>query len=135
MDLEKILLPATTMEVNKSPMACRETKKALTVPFLRGPIPMPWLVIAHQQGFAALTVGIYLWHQYFIRKQTVLKIGLNDFGRSFQLSREQARRGIRRLESVGLVKVRHLAGCKSSIELIDDAPNPGIAEANHDSTP
>jgi|GEM_PF-2123175 hypothetical protein len=91
--------------------------------FLKGPIPLWWLTRASQEGRAALTVGILLWFRSGCSKSTN---GLTVSERLYLecgLSRYTFGRGVRKLESVGLVTVDRQVGRKLRITLTTVVPS------------
>ena len=81
----------------------QKVRRAITEPFLRGPIPLAWLARAHRAGGSAMAVGLSLW---FVRgvsgKRGPFKVD-RSVRRRFELSRDQTHYGLRALEAAGLV--------------------------------
>lgn len=72
--------------------------------------PMWWLAKAHEQGGAALPVGIGLWFKLGLQKGSPAPIRVDTALRqSMGLSSDQTRRGLHALERAGLVRV-HVGG-------------------------
>lgn len=92
---------------------------AVRVPFLRGPIPMPWLAAAANEGGACLAVGIALWFLAGLTsRRNDLRLSserLRDFG----VSRYAKTRALQRLESAGLIYVVRRRGRSPCVTLID----------------
>lgn len=75
-------------------------------PFLRGPVPMPWLAKAQTLTKAAMGVAIALWFQRGVRGQSGPVKVTGAVRRQMGLSNDQARRGIQALTAAGLLRVR-----------------------------
>jgi hypothetical protein len=89
----------------------------LSVPFLKGPIPMAWLNAAAKLPGKTLNVGIAIWWLAGMSKNTSFKItgkALDQLG----VSRDAASDGLRRLEENGLILVKRLPGQRSTVEIL-----------------
>ncbi len=75
-------------------------------PFLRGPVPMPWLAKAQTLTKAAMGVALALWFQKGVRGQGGPVKVTSAVRRHMGLSNDQTRRGIQALASAGLLRVR-----------------------------
>ena len=78
--------------------------------FLKGPIPWDWLATAMTLPGTALHVAIRLWFLGGMKddpKVTLSLSGMEHLG----VARETARRGLRSLESAGLVSVERVLCC------------------------
>jgi len=101
----------------ESPPPAREGR------FLRGPVPMDWLVKAYRCGGAAgLAVGLELWHRRGLRPRSPV-ITLNLRNTVMQIPRRTAQRGIRRLVQGGLVEATIETGKKSVVRLLHGGDN------------
>jgi hypothetical protein len=77
--------------------------------FLKGPIPMTWIEAAIVLPGKALAVGMFLWFKAgCVRADTVNITYARLAGHG--LSESTARRGLRALESAGLVTIERRAG-------------------------
>ncbi len=92
-------------------------------PFLKGPIPWPWLQLAMQQKGKALHVALMLWKESGIRKSRTIRFNLSAAAK-IGIHRDTARRGLRALESAQLVKVTHRPGRAPEVTLRDTPPLP-----------
>jgi hypothetical protein len=72
--------------------------------FLRGPIPVPWLVSASGLPGKALHVGILIWYLSGLSKSKPVTLARQAV-EQFSLARTTAWRGLRELERAGLVVV------------------------------
>ena len=89
----------------------------MSVPFLKGPIPMAWLNAAAKLPGKTLNVGIAIWWLAGMSKTTAFKLtrkALNQLG----VSRDAASDGLRRLEENGLILVKRLPGQRSTVEIL-----------------
>ena len=89
----------------------------LSIPFLKGPIPMAWLNAAAKLPGKALNVGIAIWWLAGMSKTTAFKLtrkALNQLG----VSRDAASDGLRRLEENRLILVKRLPGQRSTVEIL-----------------
>ena len=89
-------------------------------PFLRGPIPLGWLISAGQLPGRALHVGIMLWFLAGIRGTTEITIP-TQLHNAFGLDRHAVRRGVLSLEKANLVVVIRASGRKPRITLTAQA--------------
>ena len=74
-------------------------------PFLKGPIPIHWLVSARKVSPTALTVGLVLWHLSGLEKNKTFKV-TNRILKMWGLNRFVKYRGLKKLEKAGLIKVK-----------------------------
>ncbi len=72
--------------------------------FLKGPVPLPWLVAAQNAGGTALAVGILLWHlRGFKDAPDVLVVTRKRAKDVMGLGRDALSRGLNRLEKEKLI--------------------------------
>lgn len=88
------------------PPAPKSHRRRPQEPFLRGPVPMPWLAKAQTLTKAAMGVAIALWFQKGVRGQSGPVKVTGAVRRHMGLSNDQARRGIQALAAAGLLRVR-----------------------------
>ena len=106
-------------EINITPKWVYEKKKKH---FLKGPIPMPWLVVAANLPGKALHVGIALWFWSGIKKSEKFILPGNvitDLG----VSRQTCNTQLKAMEKAGLLSIKARIGKKSQITLF---PHPNI---------
>jgi hypothetical protein len=85
--------------------------------FLRGPIPWKWLSIAARLPGKALEVGLVIWLLAGIKNSNTIdlsRVPLNSLG----VSRQAGYRGLKVLESAGLIAAERHAGRKTRVTLI-----------------
>jgi hypothetical protein len=88
--------------------------------FVKGPIPLAWIDRAASLPGKALAVGMALWFESGCTGERKVKMTLARLQRT-GISEGAARRGLRALESVGLVSVFQKPGC-ASVVTIQEAP-------------
>ena len=89
----------------------------MSVPFLKGPIPIAWLNAAAKLPGKTLNVGIAIWWLAGMSKTTAFKLtrkALNQLG----VSRDAASDALKRLEENGLIMVKRLPGQRSTVEIL-----------------
>lgn len=79
--------------------------------FLKGPIPLLWLICAMALPGKALHVGLVLWFFHGLKGSHAVTLSPSQLAR-FGIQRETARRGLRSLEDAKLVTVER-SGKKS----------------------
>ena len=87
-------------------------KRRLDVNFIKGPIPLPWLVKAGSLGGKTVLVGLCLWFKDGLNHQKPFRIGEKDISKWVKVREGTALRGMQRLEKAGLVFVLREPGCK-----------------------
>ena len=94
----------------------------MSVPFLKGPIPMAWLNAAAKLPGKTLNVGIAIGWLAGMSKTTAFKLtrkALNQLG----VSRDAASDALKRLEGNRLILVKRLPGQRSTVEILPVAQN------------
>jgi hypothetical protein len=89
--------------------------------FLRGPIPWDWIAAASRLPGKALHVAVALWHLAGIKDSARVQLSpsvLRDIG----IQRHAGYRGLRRLESAGLVEVARHRGRSPTVTLRECPP-------------
>jgi hypothetical protein len=89
----------------------------MSVPFLKGPIPIAWLNAAAKLPGKTLNVGIAIWWLAGMSKTPAFKLtrkALNQLG----VSRDAASDALKRLEGNGLILVKRLPGQRSTVEIL-----------------
>ena len=92
----------------------------LSVPFLRGPIPMAWLNEAARLPGKALNLGIAIWWLDGMAKTKTFKLtgkALDQLG----VSRDAAADALKRLEGRGLIRVQRAPGQRPTVEILSAA--------------
>ena len=91
---------------------------------MTGPIPWKWLEAAAQQPGRALHVAVVLWQLVGMKRSRCVALNLSRLG-SLGVSRHAASRGLRALESVGLVQVDRQRGRKAVVTVLDHQRDAG----------
>jgi hypothetical protein len=89
----------------------------MSVPFLKGPIPMTWLNAAAKLPGKTLNVGIAIWWLAGMSKNTSFKItgkALDQLG----VSRDAASDALKRLEDHGLILIKRSAGQRPTVQIV-----------------
>jgi hypothetical protein len=89
----------------------------MSVPFLKGPIPMTWLNAAAKLPGKTLNVGIAIWWLAGMSKNTSFKItgkALDQLG----VSRDAASDALKRLEDHGLILIKRSAGHRPTVQIV-----------------
>jgi hypothetical protein len=101
-------------EINITPKKVYEKKRDH---FLKGPIPMPWLISAANLPGKALHIANALWFWSGIKKSTTFDLPLNTI-RDMGVSRQTCYAHLRAMEKAGLLSVKTRSGKKPEITLI-----------------
>ena len=103
--------------VGNSPKAKRKAKTVGA--FIRGPIPMDWLMKASRiPRRNALLVGLVLFHLAGMRSERVGLVLCVERCKPFGLGRKAVQRGLAELESNGLVRVDRGSGRCPRVDLV-----------------
>jgi hypothetical protein len=89
----------------------------MSVPFLKGPIPMAWLNAAAKLPGKTLNVGIAIWWLAGMSKTSAFKItskALDQLG----VSRDAASDALKRLEESGLILVKRSPGQRPTVQIL-----------------
>jgi len=100
-------------EKNITPERVYEKKKGH---FLKGPIPMPWLIVAANLPGKALHVGIALWFWSGIQKSETFILPGNAI-KSLGISRQTCYTQLKAMEKAGLLAIEARKGKKPQITL------------------
>ena len=90
--------------------------------FLKGPVPMPWLISAANLPGKALHIGIALWFWSGIKKTKTFILPKNAI-RDLGVSRQTCYAQLKVMEKAGLLSIESRKGKKSKITLFPDPPN------------
>ena len=82
----------------------------MSVPFLKGPIPMAWLNAAAKLPGKTLNVGIAIWWLDGMSKTPAFKLTRKALN--------AASDALKRLEGNGLILVKRLPGQRSTVEIL-----------------
>ena len=92
----------------------------LTVPFLKGPIPMAWLNEAAKLPGKAINLGLAIWWLAGMAQTKTFKLtgkALDQLG----VSRDTAADALKRLEGRGLIRVQRAPGQRPTVEILSVA--------------
>lgn len=94
-----------------------KVKRHLMQPFLKGPVPLSWLIQASHLGKSSLMVGLVLWYMDGMRHQRTFRMGRGEIAKLLGVSRSTVLRGVKRLESNHLIFVLRESGRKLIITM------------------
>lgn len=123
-DIEKMRLPAHRVH----DMAQKRAKIPRHKPgqkFLKGPIPMDWLIPALKLPGKALHVSVMLWFYASLKRSGEVALSLSRL-KEVGVSRSSASRALVHLEKAGLVAVSRGAGRKPVVRLLEVQNQGGI---------
>lgn len=104
--------------------------------FLRGPIPLDWLIAAGRLTGRALHVALAIWYQAGRQRKGEVGFSARLPADLFEMDRSTATRALRDLERAGLVQVTWAPGRAPRVRLLDAPRLDGTAtEAGKDTTP
>jgi hypothetical protein len=108
-------------EINITPKKVYEKKRER---FLKGPIPMPWLIAAANLPGKALHIATALWFWSGIKRSTTFDLPLNTI-RDMGVSRQTCYAQLKAMEKAGLLSIQSRSGKKPAITLIEDQQRGG----------
>ena len=86
--------------------------------FLKGPIPLAWLLAAGRLPHRALLVGLLVWLEAGIRRKRTVTFCLAR-GEAMGLGEDTTRRALRQLAAAGLVSIDRRPGRGLEVTLLD----------------
>ena len=89
----------------------------MSVPFLKGPIPMAWLNAAARLPGKTLNVGLAIWWLAGMSNTTAFKLTRKALDQ-LAVSRDAASDGLKRLEDNGLILVKRSSGQRPIVEIV-----------------
>lgn len=89
----------------------------LSVPFLKGPIPMAWLNEAAKLPGKAINLGIAIWWLNGMAKTKSFKLTGKALDQLY-ISRDAASSALKRLEAQGLIRVQRAPGQRPIVEIL-----------------
>ena len=121
-DIEEFRLskrPSTVLESGESTTGAKKTVSQ-NQRFIRGPIRLPWLMVAAAlPGKAPLLVGLALHFQAGLSgSRSGLRL-TSKLRKEFRIPDRTARRGVRRLETAKLIDVERKPGRCLVIDILD----------------
>jgi hypothetical protein len=117
-DLERFRLPSNSHadhRQSKHTDAC--TRQYSPGRFLKGPIPLDWIITAAKLPGKALHVGIALWFLAGLKRSRTVVL-TPSWMRQIGLNRDAMYRGLAALERTGLVTVLRQPGKASRVTLV-----------------
>ena len=119
-DIENFRFPENYIKsCPKSPKKPR--KPRLSGNFLKGPIPIAWLVKACALPGKAFQIGIVLWYLSGLRKNDTVILA-NGLLEEFHISRQAKYRCLKALEGAGLIAVEERKDRNPSVAIITAEP-------------
>ena len=103
LDIENFRLPNNYVGTCPKPPK-KPRKPRFTGNFLKGPIPIAWLMKASALPGKAFQTGIVLWHLCGLRKNETVVLA-NGLLEQFHISRQAKYRCLKALEGAGLIAV------------------------------
>lgn len=107
------------VHLNTSSVAFVKTKANArqTEPFLRGPVPMSWMIESFKTaGGPGLMLGLALWQVKGMNKNPVFPVNIRKL--NIPLSLATKRRKLKILENAGLIKRTHEPGKRLKVEIL-----------------
>jgi len=92
--------------------------RGATAPFIKGPIPLAWMMAAAMLPGKSLHVGLVLWYLAGLKKTKTFALGSRDLKR-FGVDRKAKGRCLKAMENAGLISVVSRAGCNPIVTLLD----------------
>ena len=89
----------------------------MSVPFLKGPIPMTWLNAAAKLPGKAFNLGIAIWWLANMANSKTVKLTGRALG-YVGISRDASSDALKRLEEQGLIRVQRLPGQRPIVEIL-----------------
>lgn len=105
----------------RTPAAKKKPKQ--TQPFIRGPLPLPWIKrSANISRRSAVVVGLVLWHLAGFREERTDLVLCVSRCEPFGLGRKSVARGLSDLEAAGLIRVKRSPGKCPRVDILDFHP-------------
>lgn len=95
-----------------------KTQRFINGRFIRGPIPLNWILTAGKIGNKALELGCYMWFLAGLKDSQLFDLNLGKTGEEFELSRRSMQRALNALEAARLIEVTRFKGRKNRIKLL-----------------
>jgi hypothetical protein len=109
LDLDQLRIDTEPGSANSPSESDRLPRHRPGEKFLKGPIPLNWIVVAGRLKGKTLHLGCLLWLKAGIEKARTISFNAAQ-GEVFGMSKDSARRALRRLEGAGLISTRYLPG-------------------------
>lgn len=102
----------------KEKVVDKASRKRITGRFLRGPIPLEWLMKASQLSGQALHVAIAIWFLTGVKNTNSVKLS-NKLLSEFGVNRYSKRRALRQLTSADLISVEQGRGKSPVVTVLE----------------
>ncbi len=119
-DIENFSLPNNYIEFCRKPPK-KPKKPQLSGNFLKGPIPIDWLMRACALPGKASQIGVVLWYLRGLRKSDTVILA-NGLLEEFHISRKAKYSGLEALEGAGLIAVEERKYHNPSVTIITAEP-------------
>jgi hypothetical protein len=117
-DPDSLRLQGKAQDVLRQRLQVRRPRHRPSGRFVKGPIPLDWLLSAGQLPHHALHIGMLLWFEAGCRRKRTVAFCLAR-GQGMRLSGDTTRRALRALERAGLVSVVRQPGRGLEVTLLD----------------
>ena len=117
LDLEKLTLTAPPSPTTAPASNLRQRTHRNDKRFLKGPVPLPWLMQAARLPGKTLEVGVVLWFLSGLTKNHVVKLS-NHILREFGVDRHAKYRALKHLVYARLVSVSQQQGCAPVVTIL-----------------
>jgi hypothetical protein len=111
------LRPASTSTKNEVVVE-KASRKRITGRFLRGPIPLEWLMKAGQQSGQALHVAIAIWFLTGVKNTNSVQVS-NKLLSKFGVNRYSKRRALKQLSNAKLISVEQGRGKSPVVTVLE----------------
>lgn len=103
------------------PKLSKHAKKKIIGPFLKGPIPLDWLLIASRfRGVSTLKVAIVLWHLAGLNKRHSGLVLTIKRCKPWGVDRKGVKNALNKLEASGLIRVERVEGRARKVDILID---------------
>jgi DNA-binding MarR family transcriptional regulator len=124
LDLEKFRfpIPRTSLRRKNRKIGTRRLGR-----FIKGPLPLNWLIRAGQLPGKSLHVGLVLWYQAGLTKSTEVRCPMSMLTKQMAVSRHSVYRALVALEKAALITVeRHPGSCPVCRLSLEPKPTNGF---------
>ena len=87
--------------------------------FLKGPIPLNWLIKAAPLNGKALEIGVVIWHLKGLKRKNTVKLN-GKLLREFKISRSTLYRGLDQMEKAGLISIQRQIGRSPMVTILNN---------------
>ncbi len=113
-ELEKLRIqvnsPVTTDGQTQNTDTKAGHKKKHDGRFLKGPVPLDWLLCASKLKGRSLSVGLYLWYLSGLKKNNCVKLSNVYVKRDLDISHDTKSRALKELKKAGLITLTQKPG-------------------------